>query len=154
MHLHDLISLEGIVPVLKASSKRQAIQDLARRAARITGAGESEIAAVLAERERLASTAVGGGVAIPHGTLPQLTRIYGLFARLAPPIDFGAVDGQPVDLLFLLLAPESAGAAHLTALARIARLFREPDVAKRLREAADSAALYAVLTNEATPDAA
>jgi len=154
MDLLDLIGLEGIVPVLSAKTKQQAIRELAHRAAAMTGAGEAEIVAVLTERERAGSTGVGGGVAIPHGTMKSLDRIYGVFARLPRPIDYDAIDEQPVDLLFLLLAPENAGAEHLKALARIARLFRAPDVATKLRAAADTAALYAVLAAEARPDAA
>ena len=84
------------------------------------------------QREKLGSTAVGNGVAIPHGKLPKLGRLFGLFARLERPVDFEALDGQPVDLVFLLLAPEAAGADHLKALARVARLLRDPEIARKL----------------------
>ena len=97
------------------------------------------------QREKLGSTGVGNGVAIPHGKLPKLNKVFGLFARLERPVDFEALDGQPVDLIFLLLAPESAGADHLKALARAARLLRDPDIARKLRELRDAEALYAVL---------
>jgi PTS system nitrogen regulatory IIA component len=97
------------------------------------------------QREKLGSTGVGNGVAIPHGKLPKLGRLFGLFARLERGIDFEALDGQPVDLIFLLLAPEAAGADHLKALARVARLLRDPEVARKLRESTDADALYAVL---------
>jgi PTS system nitrogen regulatory IIA component len=120
----------------------------------MTGREEREIFDTLLQREKLGSTGVGGGIAIPHGKLPGLDRIFGLFARLPKPIDFEALDDQPVDLVFLLLAPEGAGADHLKALARIARLFREPGVAGKLRASSDKAALYSVLTEGATPDAA
>ncbi len=93
-------------------------------------------------------------MAIPHGKLAKLDRIFGLFARLPKPIDFEALDDQPVDLIFLLLAPEGAGADHLKALARIARHLRESDVATKLRASTDKAALYAVITAAPTPDAA
>ena len=88
------------------------------------------------QREKLGSTAVGNGIAIPHGKLPKLDKLFGLFARLDRPIDFEALDGQPVDLIFLLLAPEGAGADHLKALARVARLLRDPDIARKLRDSA------------------
>ncbi len=101
---------------------------------------------VLMQREKLGSTGVGNGIAIPHGKLPNLGKLFGLFARLDRPVDFEALDGQPVDLVFLLLAPETAGADHLKALARVARLLRDPDVARKLRDSRDAEALYAVLT--------
>jgi PTS system nitrogen regulatory IIA component len=97
------------------------------------------------QREKLGSTAVGNGVAIPHGKLPKLGRLFGLFARLERGIDFEALDGQPVDLCFLLLAPEAAGADHLKALARVARALRDPEIARKLRESRDADAIYAVL---------
>ena len=97
------------------------------------------------QREKLGSTGMVNGIAIPHGKLPKLGKLFGMFARLERPIDFEALDGQPVDLIFLLLAPEGAGADHLKALARIARLLRDPEIAHKLRESQDAEALYAVL---------
>jgi PTS system nitrogen regulatory IIA component len=97
------------------------------------------------QREKLGSTGVGNGIAIPHGKLPKLEKLVGLFARLERAIDFEALDGQPVDLIFLLLAPETAGADHLKALARVARLLREGDVVTKLRQSRDADAIYAVL---------
>lgn len=154
MDLSDLIKTDAIVPSLKANSKKQAIQALAEKAAAMLDLEEREVFETLIQREKLGSTGVGGGIAIPHGKLARLDHIFGLFARLSKPIDFESVDDQPVDLVFLLLAPETAGADHLKALARIARLFREPGVAGKLRASADTAALYSVLTEGATPDAA
>jgi PTS system nitrogen regulatory IIA component len=154
MDLSDLIKPDAILASLKANSKKQALQALAEKAAEMTGLDEREIFETLVQRERLGSTGVGGGIAIPHGKLAKLDRIFGLFARLPKPIDFEALDDQPVDLIFLLLAPESAGADHLKALARIARLFREPGVVGKLRASADKSALFAVLTTGATPNAA
>ena len=145
MTITDLVAPEAIVPALKVSSKKQALQDLAARAATLTGQNEKAIFEVLLQREKLGTTAVGYGVAIPHGKLPKLTKMFGLFARLDRPIDFEALDGQPVDLVFLLLAPEGAGADHLKALARVARLLRDQDTANKLRAARDAQALYAVL---------
>ena len=89
---------------------------------------------------------MGNGVAIPHGKMAKLGRLFGLFARLVRPVDFEALDSQPVDLVFLLLAPEAAGADHLKALARVARLLRDPEIARRLRDSQDADALYAVLS--------
>ena len=154
MDLSDLITPDAILSSLKANSKKQAIQALAEKAAVMTGLEEREIFDTLLQREKLGSTGVGGGIAIPHGKNPKLDRIFGLFARLPKPVDFEALDDQPVDLIFLLLAPEAAGADHLKALARIARLFREPGVAAKLRASADASALYAVLTAGATHNAA
>jgi PTS system nitrogen regulatory IIA component len=154
MDLSDLISAEAVLPSLKVNSKKQALQAVAERAAALTGLEEREIFDTLLQREKLGSTGVGGGIAIPHGKPQKLGRMFGLFARLAKPIDFEALDDQPVDLVFLLLAPEGAGADHLKALARIARHLREPGVAAKLRSAADTTALYAVLTQGATSDAA
>jgi PTS system nitrogen regulatory IIA component len=154
MDLSDLISAEAILPSLKANSKKQAIQAIAEKAAELTGLEEREIFETLMQREKLGSTGVGGGIAIPHGKPQKLTRIFGLFAKLARPIDFEALDDQPVDLVFLLLAPEGAGADHLKALARIARHLRESGVAAKLRAAGDKTALYAVLTEGAASNAA
>jgi PTS system nitrogen regulatory IIA component len=98
------------------------------------------------DRERLGTTGVGNGIAIPHGKLPSLDRLYGLFARLERPIDFQSIDDQPVDLIFLLLAPESAGADHLKALARVSRLLRDKAVCEKLRGTEESEPIYALLT--------
>ena len=146
MTITDLVAPEAILPALKVNSKKQAIQELAARAAELTGQSEREILEILQQREKLGSTGIGNGIAIPHGKLPKLERLFGMFARLDRPIDFEALDAQPVDLVFLLLAPEPAGADHLKALARVARLMRTPDTAKMLRESRDHEAIYAVLT--------
>ena len=145
MALADLLHQDAIIPALRVNSKKQLLQELAARAARITGLSEREIFDVILQRERLGSTGVGNGIAIPHGKLPKLEKLFGLFARLERPIDFEAMDGQPVDLVFLLLAPEGAGADHLKALARIARLLRDQDIAKKLRASRDAQAIYSVL---------
>jgi PTS system nitrogen regulatory IIA component len=146
MTLTDLIGRNAIVPALKVNGKKQALQELAARAAELTGQNERAIFEILLQREKLGSTGVGNGVAIPHGKLPKLGRLFGLFARLERGIDFEALDAQPVDLIFLLLAPEAAGADHLKALARVARLLRDAEIARRLRESRDADALYAVLS--------
>ncbi len=146
MEIIDLIAPESVVASLKASSKKQALQDLADKASAITGQHERAIFDVLMERERLGTTGVGNGIAIPHGKLPSLERLYGVFARLDEPVDFQAIDDQPVDLVFLLLAPESAGADHLKALARVSRLLRDKDTCEKLRGTDSADALFALLT--------
>jgi PTS system nitrogen regulatory IIA component len=154
MDLTDLIRPESILPALKASSKKQVLQSLAEKAAAMTGREEREIFETLFQREKLGSTGIGGGIAIPHGKLAGLDRIFAMFARLAQPVDFEAPDEQPVDLVFLLLAPEGAGADHLKALARIARILREPGIVDKLRASSDRSALGAVLADGTKSDAA
>lgn len=144
--LSDLVTQTGVVASLKAQSKKQLLQELSQRAAQITGLAERTIFETLLERERLGTTGVGHGIAIPHGKMAGLAKIVGLFARLDGKIDFDAIDDQPVDLVFLLLAPEGAGADHLKALARVSRLLRNTQVCEKLRGAEDRAALYAILT--------
>jgi PTS system nitrogen regulatory IIA component len=146
MALNDIVALNAVIPALKVNGKKQAIQEIAVRAAELSGLSERTIFESLLQREKLGSTGIGHGIAIPHGKLAKLDRLFGLFARLERPIDFESLDGQPVDLIFLLLAPEGAGADHLKALARVARLLRDPDVANKLRESRDADAIYAVLT--------
>lgn len=154
MPLLDLLSLDAVVTGLKVSGKKQVLQELAEKAASLSGLGERELLDALMQRERLGSTGVGHGVAIPHAKLAGLGRLFGVFARLDRPVDFEAIDDQPVDLVFVLLAPASAGADHLKALARIARLLRDPAVAAKLRASHDAAALFALLTEPATSHAA
>jgi PTS system nitrogen regulatory IIA component len=141
----DLVSPNAIIPAMKVNGKKQALQEIAAKAAELTGQNEKAILEILLQREKLGSTGVGNGVAIPHGKLPKLGNVFGLFARLERPIDFEALDAQPVDLIFLLLAPEGAGADHLKALARVARLLRDPEVARKLRASNGAEAIYAVL---------
>jgi PTS system nitrogen regulatory IIA component len=154
MELSDLITPEGVISPLKATSKKQALQDLAARAEQVTGVPQREIFEALIERERLGSTGVGNGIAIPHAKLPSLERLWGLFARLETPIDFDAIDEQPVDLIFLLLAPVAAGADHLKALARVSRLLRNHAVCDKLRGSTDPSAIYALLTEPVASHAA
>ncbi len=150
MDVSDLISPDAVFDDLKARSKKQALQELADAAAKIVGQPSRDIFDVLLQRERLGSTGIGQGVAIPHGKLARLDRIHGLFAHLKNPIDFDAVDDEPVDTIFLLLAPEGAGADHLKALARISRLLRDGPTLHKLRNAHDRSALYAILTEPAS----
>jgi PTS system nitrogen regulatory IIA component len=154
MPLLDFLDHKAVLPALRVSGKKQALQELAAHAASLTGLDTAAIYEALLQRERLGSTGIGEGIAIPHGKLPKLGRIFGLVARLEKPVDFEALDGQPVDILFLLLAPEGAGADHLKALARVARVLREPGLTERVRAARDADALYAVLTEISAPRAA
>jgi nitrogen PTS system EIIA component len=154
MELGDLIVPEGVVASLKAKNKKQALQDLAQTAATLTALDQGAIFETLLQRERLGSTGVGRGIAIPHGKLAGLDRVIAVFARLEQPIDFDSIDKEPVDLIFLLLAPEQAGADHLKALARISRLLRDPDSINKLRASGDPRALYAVLTEPMASHAA
>jgi nitrogen PTS system EIIA component len=154
MDIHDLITLESVLPRLRVTSKKQALQELSKRAAELTGLPDRQIYDVVIERERLGTTGVGNGIAIPHGKLAALSRLYGLFARLETAIDFEAIDEQPVDLIFLLLAPEQAGADHLKALARISRLLRDRSVCEKLRGSDSAEAIYALLTDSTASRAA
>lgn len=142
----DLLTPNAVLPAFRATSKKQALQELARKAAELTGQHERAIFDVLLERERLGATGMGRGIAVPHGKLPGLSRVYGLFARLEKPIDFGSVDDQPVDLIFLLLAPEQSGADHLKALARVSRLLRDGAICAKLRGSDNPDAIFAILT--------
>ncbi|QDO98080.1 PTS IIA-like nitrogen regulatory protein PtsN [Ferrovibrio terrae] len=154
MEIFQLLSPDGVMANLKANSKKQSLQELSARAAKITGQHERAIFDTLLERERLGTTGVGNGIAIPHGRLPGLDKLYGLFARVERPIDFDSIDEMPVDLIFLLLAPESAGADHLKALARVSRLLRDKGVCEKLRGAESADAIYALLTDSPTSHAA
>ena len=154
MEIVDILIPDGIVANLKVSSKKQALQELAQRAATITGAQERAIFDVLLERERLGTTGVGSGIAIPHGKLSDIDKLHGIFARLDVSVDFEAIDEQPVDLIFLLLAPEEAGADHLKALARVSRLLRDKAICEKLRGAEEADALFALLTENTNSHAA
>ena len=155
MPVLDFLDPDSVVPSLRARGKKQVLQDLAAHAVRrLPGLGDRTVFDTLLQRERLGSTGVGEGVAIPHGKLPGLDRLFGLFARFDRPVDFESLDGQPVDIAFLLLAPEGAGADHLKALAQVARVLREPGMLASIRAARDAGALYALVTRSITPQAA
>ncbi len=148
MEISDILTPERVVAGLRATSKKQALQELARHASNVTGLNERAIFDVLLERERLGTTGVGNGIAIPHGKLNELDGLYGVFARVDKPVDFDSIDDNPVDLIFLLLAPEGAGADHLKALARVSRLLRDDTVCEKLRGSDTEDALYAILTEQ------
>ncbi len=154
MEFADFMTPECVVASLRATSKKQALQELAKKAAEISAADERQILEVVMERERLGTTGVGSGIAIPHGKLGGLKRLFGVFARLEKPVDFESIDEQPVDLIFLLLAPEGAGADHLKALARVSRLLRDRRVCEKLRGSDRADALFALLSEHAASHAA
>lgn len=154
MDLHNLVGENCVVSGLKASSKKQALQELANKAAEVTGLKAEDVFDKLLERERLGTTGVGQGIAIPHGKFEKLDKVCGLFARLETPVEFESMDDQPVDLVFVLLAPEPSGADHLKALARVSRLLRNQAICEKLRGAETADALYALLTDTEKPHAA
>ena len=154
MELADLLQPLDVIARLRATSKKLSLQVLAKRAAEITGQPERAIFSTLMKRERLGTTGVGNGIAIPHGKLPGLERMYGIFARLDHPIDFESIDERPVDLIFMLLAPESSAADHLKALARVSRLLRDKTACEKLRGTDDPEALYALLVDNTSSWAA
>jgi PTS system nitrogen regulatory IIA component len=154
MEIEDLITPASVIAHLRVTGKRQALTELARRAALFAKCDERAILEVLWDRERLGSTGIGMGTAVPHGKLPTLDRLHGVFARLDRPIDFDAIDDQPVDLIFLLLAPENAGTDHLKALALVSRLLRDRIMCEKLRGTDRAEALYALLTDRAASHAA
>jgi len=154
MTLSDLIAPDHVIPLLKGKSKKLVLEELAIRAGKLENVPARDLFEALLQRERLGSTGVGRGIAIPHCRLAAVRRLSCVFARLEAPIPFDALDGAPVDLVFLLLAPEDAGADHLKALARLSRLMREPKTILQLRSAKDQMSLYAVLTSPQATNAA
>lgn len=145
MELADILADDAVL-TCTAADKRQLFDSLAARAAGLTGYAQQDIFATLWGREELGSTGLGNGIAIPHGKLSGLKGVTALFVRLETPIEFDAIDDQPVDLVMMLLAPVGAGADHLKALSRVARLLRTEEVVTNLRAAPNAAALYAILT--------
>ncbi len=154
MGLEEILAPEAVIPNLKARSKREAIAQLADAAHALTGVDAALIRDTLLERERLGSTGVGRGVAIPHGKIEGLPGVVGVLARLDSPVDFDALDDQPVDLVFLLLAPSHASAAHLKALAKVSRLLRDEKSREALRGAKTAEAMFAIAVDPARSHAA
>lgn len=154
MALSDLLSADSILGSLSATNRKQALQIMSEAAAAKLDIDSRLIFDAMMERERLGSTGVGDGVAIPHARLEGLDRVFGLFARLKTPIDFDAIDGRPVDLIFLLLAPEASSAEHLKALARISRIFRREDLRSHLRATDTRDGMIALLTLQDESNAA
>ncbi len=147
MKISDIMKENAIFTGLKAGSKRNLLQDLAQKAAEITGINERTIFDALLERENLGTTGFGSGTALPHARLENLDKIYGFFAKLETPINYEAVDNKPVDLVFMLLSPDSSGADHLTALAQISRLLKDENTCEKLRSTNNREELYALLNN-------
>jgi len=154
MEIADLLSPDAVLAHVKATTKKQVLQEMAHKAAVLTRLPERRIFDTLIEREKLGSTGMGQGIAIPHGRIPGIEKMTGLFAQLDHPVDFDSMDDQPVDLVFLLLAPEGAGADHLKALARVSRLLRNQAVCEKLRAAPQAATLFALLTEPTAAQAA
>ena len=154
MEINELMTPDAIIPALRVTSKKQALQEISKRAAELIRLPERAIFEVLVERERLGTTGVGHGIAIPHGKLANIDRLYALFARLETPIDFDSIDERQVDLICVLLAPQTAGAAHLKAVARVSRLLRDQATCDKLRGSESADAIYALLTESATSHAA
>jgi PTS system nitrogen regulatory IIA component len=152
--LSGILSVNDVNASLSAPNKKALFQQLALAASKQTGLSSKSIVTALAERERLGSTGFGGGVAIPHGKIPGLARVFGYFARLNQPVDFQAVDNMPVDLVFLLLSPPDAGADHLKALASVSRALRDRQTVAKLRGARSKDAIFAVLAGVETVHAA
>ncbi len=147
MKISEIMSVNSVMLSLKAGSKRQLLQELARKASELTGINERTVFDTILERENLGSTGFGGGTALPHGRLSELNKVCGIFARLSTAIDFDAVDNKPVDTVFLLLSPESSGADHLTALAQISRILKDENTCTKLRAAKSNEEVYALLNN-------
>jgi PTS system nitrogen regulatory IIA component len=150
----DLLRHDTVLAGVSAANKKLLFQTIASAAARVAEQDAKTLADVLIEREKLGSTGFGGGIAIPHGKVPGLKQIVGVFVRLAQPVDFQAVDDMPVDLVFAMFSPADAGSAHLKALARVSRRLRDKGFVTKLRGAGSHDAIWALLTQDEARDAA
>jgi nitrogen PTS system EIIA component len=147
MVLSDILDPRAVATALKVQNKKQLLQDVAQGLSAQTGVDSRVIYESLFQREKLGSTGLGQGIAIPHGRLPSISRVHGYFARLAAPVAFDSIDGEPVDLMFALVSPSYAGADHLTALAKISRVLRDGAMLAKLRGATGADSIYALLTD-------
>lgn len=147
MKISEILSLDNIYAEVKANNKRQLLQELSEKAANKTGMDERLVIESVWERENLGSTGYGNGTAVPHARIADLKKTEVLFARLSNPVDFNAVDGKPVDLIFLLISPENSGADHLTALAALSRILKNPDICQKLRSARGREEIYSILND-------
>lgn len=154
MELSQILGVNAVRASLKATSKKRLLQELAEMAESVHGLPADIAYKALMDREALGPTGVGRGVAIPHARFGEVTHVMGLFVRLEKPVDFESIDRQPVDLVFALFAPEAAGAEHLKALARVSRTLRSDAVCAKLRSTQDPSALYAILTETKSEQAA
>ena len=146
MELADILSEESVIVCTGLKTKREVLERLAEQAAKATGQDARAVFEAVYDREVLGSTGLGNGIAIPHGKFAGIPGVTAVFAKLSEPVDFDSVDDQPVALLMLLLAPMGAGADHLKALARVARILRTESVVDALRRAPDAGRLYEILT--------
>lgn len=154
MQVTDILTQSGVKVLSSSTSKKRLFQDIGELAAQCYGLGSSEVVEALLERESLGPTGVGLGIALPHARLANISKVLGLFVRIEKPIDFDSVDRQPVDLVFVLLAPENAGVEHLKALALVSRTMRDASTCAKLRANSDTSTLFTVLTEARAPQAA
>ena len=149
MKISDFLSVKTVIPSLAGQEKNAVLQELAEGlAANYQSLDKDKVLEVLRERERISTTAIGEGVAIPHGKLPNVDRVLGVFARSLEGVDFASLDGAPTHLFFVLIAPENAAADHLKALARISRLLKDEAFRRRLLAGKDSQELYTLIAEE------
>ncbi len=154
MVLSDILVPEAVLPCIRTASKKRLLQELSVNIASVYNLDQLAILSALQERESLGPTGMGHGVAIPHARINSIESILGLFARLSKPVDFGAMDSQSVDLIFVLIAPYESGASHLKALAKVSRLLRSRSTCEKLRSTEDKSALFSILTTETEIQAA
>ena len=145
MKVSDILSTDSVFAELKANNKRQLLQELSVKAATVTKLDERTLSDAIMERENLGSTGYGRGTAFPHARIEGAKTVKAVFARLSSPIDFDAIDTKPVDLVFMLISPETDGADHLTALATLSRILKNDDTCDKLRNAKSKEEIYAIL---------
>lgn len=147
MDITNLITLDRIIPDLKVSNKKQLLHEISQFAGKVTDCPAHDILDTLLQREKLGTTGMGYGIAIPHGRFKGLNQTIAIFVRLDQPINFDSIDGEPVDLIVMLMAPEGAGADHLKSLARVSRLLRDHSIREKLRGSNNPEALLAVIAS-------
>jgi len=147
MKISEIMTVDSVFCGIKANNKRQLLQDLSKRIAEITGIFDRTVFDSLLERENLGSTGFGSGTALPHARIPEIQQVYGFFAKLNTPIDYDAIDGKPVDLVFILISPEGSGADHLTALAQASRILKNESICNKIRQASGKEEIYSLLHN-------
>lgn len=148
MNISDIMTEKSVFVGIKANSKRDLLQEISAQAAQALNMDERTVFETLLERENLGSTGFGNGTALPHGRFENLKEVHAFLFRLAAPVEFDAIDGKPVDLVFMLLSPEDSGADHLTALAKLSRILKDEALCAKLRQMSDKTDIYALLNNE------
>ena len=148
MVISEILSPDAIFTSIKASSKKRVLQEMSVGISNIYGLEQTKVFLALQEREKLGPTGMGHGVAIPHARINSISSIKGVFAKLINPLDFGSMDSQYVDLIFVLIAPYESGANHLKALAKVSRILRNKSTCEKLRSTIDKSALYSILTTD------